>query len=63
MLEKIIERIYYRIVLPKARDYSRITGKFTTVHPPRRISEQEWNNEFRVSMLHNRVVVHMESHS
>lgn len=59
-LEKIIEKIYYRIFLPKAMDMSRITGKFNTVHPPKRISEHQWCREFNVSMLHNRVIVHIE---
>ena len=59
-LEKIIEKVYYRIFLPKEKDYSRITGKFRTVHPPKRITEQQWFREFNVSMLHNRSIVHMD---
>jgi hypothetical protein len=62
-LEKIIERVYYRIFLPKARDMSRITGKFNTVNPPRRPSYHQWCREFNVSMLHGRTIVHIENHS
>ena len=62
-LEKIIERVYYRIFLPKARDMSRITGKFNTVHPPKRLSYHQWCREFNVSMLHGRTIVHIENHS
>ena len=59
-LEKLIERVYYRIFLTKARDYSRITGKFRTVYPPKRISRSQWMNEFNVSMLHGRTIVHID---
>lgn len=59
-LEKLIERVYYRIFLTKARDYSRITGKFRTVYPPKKPSKSQWMTEFNVSMLHNRVIVHID---
>ena len=59
-LEKMIEKVYYKIFPPKERDYSRITCKFKTVHPPKRITEQQWFREFNVSMLHNRSIVHMD---
>ena len=59
-IEKAIEKVYYSLFLKKERDNSRITGKFNTVHPPKRISEQQWFREFNVSMLHNRTIVHMD---
>lgn len=59
-LEKAIEKVYYMFFLRKERDMSRITGKFNTVHPPRRISRSQWMTEFNVSMLHNRTIVHMD---
>ena len=33
--------------------------KLYTTTPPKRISEQQWNQEFRVSSLHNVKIVHM----
>ena len=59
-LENLLVRVQFRIFLKKARDYSRITGKFRTVYPPKKPSKSQWMNEFNVSMLHNRVIVHMD---
>ena len=57
-MEKIIERIYAHFE-KKERDNSRITIRVKTINPIERISYQQWCNEFNVSMLHNRVIVHM----
>lgn len=62
-MEKLIEELYHKLFLKKERDYSRVTCKFKTAHPPKRISEQQWFREFNVSMLHNRTIVYIESHS
>jgi|TARA_R110000868_G_scaffold14285_8_gene66398 hypothetical protein len=62
-MEKLIEELYHKLFLKKERDMSKITCKFTTVHPPRRISEQQWFREFNVSMLHGRTIVYIENHS
>lgn len=59
-LEKLIEKVYYKIFLPKEKDYSRITGKFRTVYPPKKPSKSQWMTEFNVSMLHGRTIVHMD---
>jgi len=59
-LEKAVEKVYYMFFLRKERDNSRITGKFNTVHPPKRPSYHQWCREFNVSMLHNRTIVHID---
>jgi hypothetical protein len=59
-IEKTIEKVYYSLFLRKERDNGRVTGKFNTVHPPRKPSYHQWCREFNVSMLHNRTIVHMD---
>ena len=57
---KKLVKMFKKEIPPKRGDtFITKEVKLYTTTPPKRISEQQWNQEFRVSSLHNVKIVHM----
>lgn len=57
---EIIKKVRTFILGERAKgEYAYKKPTFRTVYPDRQLSEDEWNNEFRVSCLHGKKVVYM----